>query len=90
LSPHILQRRDLVLIDARHDIDLLRVSRLRWYLPLRLQQPLLKLGILRLHVVLKVNDSMGTDIHLLMSDVEQHMGVVPSMLGVTKMMENLL
>jgi hypothetical protein len=26
---------------------------------------------------------MGTDIHLIMSDVEQLMGVVPSMLGLT-------
>jgi hypothetical protein len=41
-------------------------------------------------VVLKVDDSVGTDIHLLTSDVEQHMGVVASMLGVTKVMVNLL
>jgi hypothetical protein len=33
---------------------------------------------------------VGTDIHLLMSDVEQHAGVVPSMLGITKAMVNLL
>jgi hypothetical protein len=52
--------------------------------------PLLMLGILRLHVVLKVDDSVGTDIHLLMSDVEQHTGVVPSMLDVTKVTVNLL
>jgi hypothetical protein len=41
-------------------------------------------------VVLKVDDPVGTDIHLLTSDVEQHTGVVPSMLGVTKMTVNLL
>jgi hypothetical protein len=35
-------------------------------------------------VVLEVNNHMGTDIHLLTSDVEQHTGVVPSMLGATK------
>jgi hypothetical protein len=52
--------------------------------------PLLKLGILRLHMVLKVNDFVGTDIHLLAGDVEQYTGVVPSMLGVTKAMVNLL
>jgi hypothetical protein len=52
--------------------------------------PLLKLGILRLHVVLKVNDPVGTDIHLLRSDVKQHTGVVPSMLGVTKATVDLL
>jgi hypothetical protein len=55
--------------------------------PLR---PLLKLGVLRLHMVLKVEDPVGTDIHLLTSDVEQHTSVVPSMLGVTKAMVNLL
>jgi hypothetical protein len=53
-------------------------------------RPLLKLDILRLHVVLKVDDSVGTDIHRLTSDVEQHMGVVPSMLDVTKATVNLL
>jgi hypothetical protein len=41
-------------------------------------------------VVLKVDDPVGTDIHLLTSDVEQHTGVVPSMLGATKAMVNLL
>jgi hypothetical protein len=51
---------------------------------------LLKLGILHLHMVLKVNDPVGTDIHLLMSDVKQHTGVVPSMLGVTKATVDLL
>jgi hypothetical protein len=51
---------------------------------------LLKLGILRLHVVLKVDDFVGTDIHLLMGDVEQHTGVVPSMLDITKVTVNLL
>jgi hypothetical protein len=55
--------------------------------PLR---PLLKLGVLRLHMVLKVEDPVGTDIHLLTTDVEQHTSVVPSMLGVTKAMVNLL
>jgi hypothetical protein len=46
--------------------------------------PLLKLGVLHLHVVLKVDDLVGTSIHLLTSDVEQHTGVVPPMLGLTK------
>jgi hypothetical protein len=55
--------------------------------PLR---PLLKLGVLHLHMVLKVEDPVGTDIHLLTTDVEQHTSVVPSMLGVTKAMVNLL
>jgi hypothetical protein len=32
---------------------------------------------------------MGTDIHLLAGDVEQHMGVVPSRLGITKAAVNL-
>jgi hypothetical protein len=41
-------------------------------------------------VVLKVDDPMSMDIHLLTSDVEQHTGVVPSMLGTTKAMVNLL
>jgi hypothetical protein len=53
-------------------------------------RPLLKLNILRLHVVLKVDNSVGTDIHLLAGDVEQHTSVVPSMLGITKAMVNLL
>jgi hypothetical protein len=67
-----------------------------WCWPLQLQKlllevgdrlrPLLKLGVLRLHVVLKVDDPVGTSIHLLMSDVEQHTGVVPPMLGLTKSM----
>jgi hypothetical protein len=100
LSPRILHRRDLVLIDARHGIDLLRVSRLGWRLHLKLQHlllkvcnhlhPLLKLSVLYLHVVLKVDNPVGTGLHLLMSDVEQHIGVVPSMLGVTKATVNLL
>jgi hypothetical protein len=47
--------------------------------------PLLKLGVLRLHVVLNVDDPMGTSIHL-MSDVKQHTGVVPPMLSLTKLM----
>jgi hypothetical protein len=77
------------------------VGRLRWWcLPLKLQQlllevgdhlyPLLKLGILRLHVVFKMDDPMGTDIHLLKSDVEQHTGVVLSMLDITKTTVTLL
>jgi hypothetical protein len=53
-------------------------------------RPLLKLGVLYLHVLLKVDNPMGTGLHLLTSDVEQHTGVVPSMLGVTKVMVNLL
>jgi hypothetical protein len=52
--------------------------------------PLLKLGIQCLHVVLKVDDCVGTDIHLLTGDVKQHTSVVPSMLGVTKVTINLL
>jgi hypothetical protein len=31
-----------------------------------------------------VDDPVGTDIHLLVSDVEQLTGVVPLMLGLTK------
>jgi hypothetical protein len=67
-----------------------------WCWPLQLQKlllevgyclrPLLKLGVLHLHVVLKVDDPVGTIIHLLMSDVKQHTGVVPPMLGLTKSM----
>jgi hypothetical protein len=52
--------------------------------------PLLKLSVLRLHVVLKVDDFVDMDIHLLMSDVEQHTGVVPSMLDATKATINIL
>jgi hypothetical protein len=40
-------------------------------------------------VVLKVDIPVGTGPHLLMSDVEQHTGVAPSMVGVTKTMVNL-
>jgi hypothetical protein len=100
LSPHTLHRQDLDLIDAKHGIDLLVVDRLRWCMPLKLQMLLLevdnhlclllKLGVLRLHVVLKVDDSVGTDTHLLTSDAKQHMGVVPSMLGITTTTVNLL
>jgi hypothetical protein len=100
LSPRFLHRRDLVLIDARHGIDLLGVSRLGRRLHLKLQQlllmvgdhlfPLLKLGVLYLHVVLKVDNPMGTGFHLLVSDAEQHTGVDPSMLDVTKATVNLL
>jgi hypothetical protein len=53
-------------------------------------RPLLKLGVLCLYVVLMVDDPVGMDIHLLTSDVEQHTGVVPSMLSATKAMINLL
>jgi hypothetical protein len=48
-------------------------------------RPLLKLAVMRLNGMLKVNDPVGTDIHLLASDVEQLMGVVPPMLGLTKL-----
>jgi hypothetical protein len=41
-------------------------------------------------MVLKVDDPVSMDIHLLAGDVEQHMGVVPPMLGVTKMTVNIL
>jgi hypothetical protein len=100
LSPRILHQQDLVLIDAQHGIDLLEVGRLGWRLYLKLQQlllkvgdhlhPLLKLGVLYLVVVLKVDNHVGIDLHLLVSNVEQHTGVVPSMLDVTKVMVNLL
>jgi hypothetical protein len=49
-----------------------------------------KLGILHLHMVLQVDNPTGMGLHLLTGDVEQHTGVVPSMLGVTKAMVNLL
>jgi hypothetical protein len=90
LSLHILHQRDLVLIDARHGIDLLRVGRLGWRLHLKLQQLLLKLNILHLHVVFKVDNPVSTGLHLLSGDVEQHMGVVSSRLGITKVTVNLL
>jgi hypothetical protein len=64
-----------------------------WWRPLQLQKlllevgdclrPLLRLDVLHLHVVLKVDAPVGTSIHLLTSDVEQHTGVVPPMLGLT-------
>jgi hypothetical protein len=70
------------------------VNGCEWCRPLQLQKlllevgdrlhPLLKFSVLRLHVVLKVDDPVGTSIHLLMSDVEQPTGVVPRMLGLTK------
>jgi hypothetical protein len=41
-------------------------------------------------MVLKVDNPVGTGLHLLTVDVEQHVGVVPSMLGVTKATVNLL
>jgi hypothetical protein len=72
------------------------VDRLEWCLSLKLQQlllklsdhlyPLLRLDVLRLHLVLKVDDPVGTDVHLLTGDVEQYTGVVPSTLGLTPMM----
>jgi hypothetical protein len=45
---------------------------------------------LHLHVVLKVDNPVGTGLHHLLGDVEQHTGVVSSMLSVTKAMVNLL
>jgi predicted DNA-binding protein with PD1-like motif len=48
------------------------------------------LGVLHLHVVLKVDNPMGTGLHLLPGEVEQHTGVVLSMLGITKATVNLL
>jgi hypothetical protein len=85
LSPRIL-------IDAQHGIDLLRIGRLRCHLHLKLQHlllkvggslhPLLKLGILHLHLVLKVYNPMGMGLHLLTGDV-------PSMIDVTKATVNL-
>jgi hypothetical protein len=41
-------------------------------------------------MVLKVDDSVGMDIHLLTSDVEQHTGVVSSMLDATMAIINIL
>jgi hypothetical protein len=41
-------------------------------------------------VVLKVDNPVGVGPQLLMRDVEQHTGVAPSMLGVTKTTVNLL
>jgi hypothetical protein len=65
-----------------------------WCWPLQLQKlllkgsnhlcPLLKLSILHLNGVLKVDDPMGMDIHLLTSDVEELTGVVPPMISLTK------
>jgi hypothetical protein len=49
-------------------------------------RPLLKLGTLCLIGVLLVDDPMGMDIHLFMCDVKQMTGVVPPMLGLTKLM----
>jgi hypothetical protein len=51
---------------------------------------LLKLGVLHLHMVLKVDNPVSTGLHLLTGDVDKHTGVVPSMLGITKAMVNLL
>jgi hypothetical protein len=55
-----------------------------------ISRPLLKLGVLYLHLVLKVDYPVGTGLHLLTSDVKQHTGVVPIMLGITKVTVNLL
>jgi hypothetical protein len=67
----------------------------RWCRPLQLQKlllevgdrlrPILKLDVLCLNSVLMVDDPVGTDIHLLASDVELLMGVVPPMLSLTKL-----
>jgi hypothetical protein len=79
---------------------LLVVGKLKWCLTLKLQQlmlevgdhlrPLLKLGVLCLHMVLKVDNPVGTGLHLLPGDVKQYTGVVPPMLGITEMTVNLL
>jgi hypothetical protein len=71
------------------------VDRLGWCLPLKLKKlllvvedrlhPLLKFSVLHLNGMLKVDDPVGTDIHLLTRDVEQLTGVVPPMLGLTKL-----
>jgi hypothetical protein len=71
------------------------VDRLGWCLPLKLKKlllvvedrlhPLLKFIVLHLNGMLKVDDPVGTDIHLLTRDVEQLTGVVPPMLGLTKL-----
>jgi hypothetical protein len=76
------------------------VDRLGWCLHLKLQQllldvgdhlcRLLKLNILGLHVVLMVDNFVGTGLHLLTGDVERHAGVVSSMLDITKATVNLL
>jgi hypothetical protein len=52
--------------------------------------PLLKLGVQYLHMVLMLDNPEGTSLHLITGIVEQHMGVVPSMLGVTKATVNIL
>jgi hypothetical protein len=41
-------------------------------------------------MVLKVDNPVSTDLHLIRGNVEQQTGVVPSMLGVTKATVNLL
>jgi hypothetical protein len=41
-------------------------------------------------VVLEVDNPMGTGLHLLTGDVEQHLGVVPSMLDITTATVKLL
>jgi hypothetical protein len=41
-------------------------------------------------VVLKVDNPVGMGLHLLTGDVEQHTGVVPTMLDVIKVTVNLL
>jgi hypothetical protein len=76
------------------------VDRLGQCLHLKLQQlllkvsdhllPLLNLSVLHPHMVLKVDNLVGMGLHLLMGDVEQHVGVVPSVLSVIKATVNLL
>jgi hypothetical protein len=71
-----------------------------WCLYLKLQQlllmvgdhlrPLLKLNVLHPHVVFKVDNPVGTGLHPLPGDVKQHTGMVPSLLGVTKVTVNHL
>jgi hypothetical protein len=46
--------------------------------------PLLKLGLQRLEGMLQVNNPVGTDLHLLMTNVKQLTGVVPPMLSLTE------
>jgi hypothetical protein len=67
-----------------------------WCLSLQLQKlllnagdrlhPLLNLGMLCLKGVLKVYNPVGIDVHLLMCKVQLLTGVVPPVLGLTKIM----
>jgi hypothetical protein len=43
-----------------------------------------------LHVLLKADNAVGMCLHLLMGDVERHVGVVPSVLGIIKAIVNLI